>query len=83
MHELLLLDRRTWNFLAKSSQGDNMCNLFGVNSLLSGPAAYMLLAAVFMIPTVWLPDLSALSTLGFLGVTASCTVTATVRMERS
>ena len=57
-----------------------MCNLFGVNSLLSSPAAYMLLAAVFMIPTVWLPDLSALSTLGFLGVTASCTVTATVRM---
>ena len=34
----------------------------------------MLLAAGAMLPTVWLPDLKALSYLGFLGVGASITV---------
>lgn len=57
-----------------------MFNLFGttMGGFLSSPAAYMLAAAAVMIPTVWLPDLSALSTLGFVGVSATCTVTATV-----
>ena len=67
--------------LSHQPQGDNMFNLFGTNlmgGLFSSPAAYMLAAAAIMIPTVWLPDLSALSTLGFVGVSATCTVTATV-----
>ncbi len=34
----------------------------------------MLLAACAMLPTVWLPDLKALSYLGFLGVGATLTV---------
>lgn len=34
----------------------------------------MLLAAGAMLPTVWLPDLKALSYLGFLGVGATITV---------
>lgn len=38
----------------------------------------MLAAACLMIPTVWLPDLSSLSILGVFGVTATCTVTASV-----
>ncbi len=59
-----------------------MYNIFGVQSLLSSPAAYMLAAACLMIPTVWLPDLTALSKLGVVGVTATATVTASVR-ERS
>jgi vesicular inhibitory amino acid transporter len=55
-----------------------MHNLFGANAMLSSPSAYMLLAAALMIPTVWLPDLRALSALGFVGVTATCTVVSTV-----
>eukprot|EP00955_Chlamydomonas_euryale_P092428 364706-Chlamydomonas_euryale.AAC.3 len=37
------------------------------------PTAYMLAAACVMIPTVWLPDLKALSYLGFFGVSATLT----------
>lgn len=60
-------------------QGDNLFKLFGATGLASSPAAYMLLAAAIMIPTVWLPDLKALSFLGAAGVTATCTVSAAVR----
>ena len=38
----------------------------------------MLLAALVMIPTVWLPDLKTLSSLGVVGVTATLTVTAAI-----
>ena len=38
----------------------------------------MLLAAAVMVPTVWLPDLKSLSYLGFLGITATLTVTGAV-----
>ncbi|GIL72720.1 hypothetical protein Vretifemale_3019 [Volvox reticuliferus] len=59
-------------------EGDNMFKLFGPSSLASNPSMYMLLAAAIMIPTVWLPDLKALSFLGAAGVTATCTVSAAV-----
>lgn len=59
-------------------QGDNLFKLFGATSLASSPSMYMLLAALFMIPTVWLPDLKTLSFLGAAGVTATCTVSAAV-----
>jgi hypothetical protein len=55
-----------------------MFKLFGANSLASNSSMYMLLAAAIMIPTVWLPDLKALSVLGAAGVTATCTVSAAV-----
>lgn len=38
----------------------------------------MLMAALVMIPTVWLPDLKALSALGIVGVAATLTVTAAI-----
>ena len=38
----------------------------------------MLLAALVMIPTVWLPDQKALSYLGFCGIAATLTVSAAV-----
>ena len=38
----------------------------------------MLLAALAMIPTVWLPDQKALSYLGFCGIAATLTVSAAV-----
>lgn len=38
----------------------------------------MVLAALVMVPTVWLPDLKSLSYLGFAGITATSTVTAAV-----
>ena len=59
-------------------EGDNAFNLFGATSVLPNAGAYMLAAACLMIPTVWLPNLSALSILGVFGVTATCTVTASV-----
>ena len=40
----------------------------------------MLAAAAVMIPTVWLPDLKALSYLGVCGITATATVATTVRI---
>lgn len=58
-------------------EGDNLFQLLGTK-LLSSPAAYMLAAACVMIPTVWLPDLKALSYLGFMGVSATCTCLAAV-----
>ncbi len=39
---------------------------------------YILIAAACMIPTVWLPDLKALSFLGVFGFAATLTVAATV-----
>lgn len=59
-------------------QGDNMFSLFGTK-LLSSASHYMFLAAALMIPTVWLPNLSSLSFLGFFGVCATGTVVASVR----
>ncbi|PNW85026.1 hypothetical protein CHLRE_03g168550v5 [Chlamydomonas reinhardtii] len=59
-------------------EGDNMFKLFGASSLASNASTYQLLAAALMIPTVWLPDLKALSFLGAAGVTATCTVSAAV-----
>lgn len=59
-------------------EGDNMFNLLGT-SFLNNASAYMLAAAALMIPTVWLPDLKALSFLGIFGVSATCMVTASVR----
>ncbi|KAJ9526617.1 hypothetical protein QJQ45_017626 [Haematococcus lacustris] len=58
-------------------EGDNMYSLLG-NMLASSASQYMLIAAAIMIPTVWLPDLSALSFLGVFGVTATTTVVASV-----
>ena len=58
-------------------QGDNMYNLMG-NALATSAGAYMLLGAILIIPTVWLPDLRALSFLGVFGVTATCTVAISV-----
>jgi hypothetical protein len=60
-------------------QGDNLFSLCGVQSFASNAATWMLAAAALMIPTVWLPDLKALSGLGLVGVTATCTVTCAVR----
>ncbi|KAG2499329.1 hypothetical protein HYH03_002906 [Edaphochlamys debaryana] len=59
-------------------EGDNMFKLFGPSSLAANAGAYMLVAAAVMIPTVWLPDLKALSFLGAAGVTATVTVTTAV-----
>lgn len=59
-------------------EGDNLFKLFGSTGLASSPSMYMLLAALVMIPTVWLPDLKTLSFLGAAGVTATCTVSAAV-----
>lgn len=54
-------------------EGDNLFNLLGT-SVFKNATSYMLAAACVMIPTVWLPSLSALSYLGFLGVSATtCT----------
>ena len=39
---------------------------------------YILIAAALMIPTVWLPDLKALSFLGVFGFGATLTVAGTV-----
>lgn len=57
--------------------GDNLLYLFGP-SFLPDSAAYMLAAAVAMIPTVWLPDLKSLAVLGVCGIAATTTVSATV-----
>jgi len=58
-------------------QGENMFKLFGT---LLAPTAdiYILIAAACMIPTVWLPDLKALSFLGVFGFAATLSVAATV-----
>lgn len=56
------------------AQGDNLFGLLGQTAVAASPAQYMLVAAMVMIPTVWLPDLSSLSFLGAAGVTATCTV---------
>ena len=58
-------------------QGDNLFQLLGTRYAPTS-AAYMLLAALVMIPTVWLPDLKALSGLGVVGVAATLTVTAAI-----
>lgn len=64
--------------LPPTQQGDNLFNLFG-HKLFTNASHYMLAAAAIMIPTVWLPDLSSLSYLGFLGVSATTTVVCSVR----
>ena len=58
-------------------QGDNLFQLLGPR-FAPDSATYMLLAAMVMIPTVWLPDLKTLSGLGVVGVAATLTVTAAV-----
>ena len=58
-------------------QGDNLFHLLGSRFLPDG-AAYMLAAATVMVPTVWLPNLKALSYLGVFGITATVTVATTV-----
>lgn len=60
-----------------SAQGDNLFQLLGTR-LAPSSASYMLLAALIMVPTVWLPDLKSLSYLGFVGISATLTVTAAV-----
>ena len=59
------------------AQGDNLFQLLGAR-FAPDPTAYMLLAALVMIPTVWLPDQKALSYLGFCGIAATLTVSAAV-----
>lgn len=54
-----------------------MFSLFG-NWLASSASQYMLIAAAIMIPTVWLPNLSALSFLGIFGVGATVAVVCSV-----
>lgn len=54
-----------------------MFSLFGTKFAQSA-SQYMLLAAALMIPTVWLPDLSALSFLGVFGVGATTAVVCSV-----
>jgi len=56
---------------------DNMFNLFGSATGMS-PPQFLAIAAALMIPTVWLPNLSALSFLGVFGVAATTTVVASV-----
>jgi len=58
-------------------EGDNMFSLLG-KKLAENASQYMFIAAAIMIPTVWLPDLRSLSFLGVFGVTATCTVVASV-----
>jgi solute carrier family 32 (vesicular inhibitory amino acid transporter) len=50
--------------------------------LANNASQYMLIAAALMIPTVWMPNLSALSFLGVFGVMATCTVVASVSFLR-
>ncbi|GAQ90047.1 Transmembrane amino acid transporter family protein [Klebsormidium nitens] len=50
-------------------EGDNLARLFG-----GEPDRYMLASALALIPTTWLPDLSALAGLGALGAAASLSV---------
>jgi vesicular inhibitory amino acid transporter len=57
-----------------------MFNLFGTALNLS-PPYFLAIAAALMIPTVWLPNLSALSFLGIFGVAATTTVVASVRAK--
>ena len=56
-----------------AAQGDNLFQLLGTR-FAPDAGAYMLMAACVMLPTVWLPDLKALSYLGFFGVGATITV---------
>ena len=58
-------------------QGDNLTNLFG-SSVFESKKKAMIAAACVMIPTMWLPDVTALSYLGFLGVIATVTVVGSV-----
>lgn len=58
-------------------QGDNFFKLLG-DSFASSPKGYMLLGALAIIPTMWLPDLKALSALGVVGVCCICTVAISV-----
>lgn len=67
-----------YNVYLFRAQGDNLFNLFGSRWAASAKE-YMLLAAAAIIPTVWLPSLSALAPLGAAGVTASMSVAALVR----
>lgn len=56
-----------WQFFIL--EGDNLARLFG-----GEPDRYMLASALALIPTTWLPDLSALAGLGALGAAASLSV---------
>jgi vesicular inhibitory amino acid transporter len=58
-------------------QGDNLFKLFGTR-LAESSFGYMILAACMVIPTMWLPNLKALSFLGAAGLTATVTVTLSV-----
>eukprot|EP00873_Tetraselmis_striata_P016271 jgi/Tetstr1/436535/TSEL_025360.t1 len=58
-------------------QGDNLMNLLGAKVFAAKKAA-MFAAAAVIIPTVWLPNVTALSYLGFLGVLATGAVVGTV-----
>lgn len=58
-------------------QGDNLLNLLGTEVFATKKLA-MITAAAAMIPTVWLPNVTALSYLGFLGVFATAAVVGTV-----
>lgn len=66
-----------WCSLFFVIMGNNLHHLLASSSGRS-PAFYTLIAAAAMIPTVWLPDLKALSYLGFAGVSATAAVTLTV-----
>ena len=67
-----------WCSLFFVIMGNNLHHLLA-SSFGRSPAFYTLIAAAAMIPTVWLPDLKALSYLGFAGVSATAAVTLTVR----
>ena len=58
-------------------QGQNMFKLLGTK-LAPNQDMYILIAAACMIPTVWLPDLKALSVLGVFGFAATLVVSATI-----
>lgn len=57
-----------------------MFNLFG-SALGLSPQHFLAIAAALMIPTVWLPNLSALSFLGVFGVAATTSVVASVCVD--
>ena len=58
-------------------KGENMFKLLGTK-LAPNAGIYILIAAACMIPTVWLPDLKALSVLGVFGFAATLIVTSTI-----
>lgn len=59
-------------------EGDNLFNILGATAAAANSAGYMLLAALVVIPTLWLPDLRSLSPLGAAGLSATVCVTSAV-----